>query len=184
MSSCRKQGALLILHTRVKFIVSCVSLSCRAKIPFGFSRQQTRISSVPSTDKDMAAYIKVEAEKYFSESTFQDSLREFNSGVVKTVCQDLVERVLSPFRKEFEDLKVQLTDVKLKLNNNEQHSRRESVRIYGVQEEDNKDCPKKGLEFFLWEMGLEIDAGDIDRTHMVGWKRQHGSCAIIVKFKS
>ena len=97
-----------------------------------------------------------------------------------------MESVLSPFRKEFEDLKVQLTDVKLKLNNNEQYSRRESVLIYGVQEGDNynNDCPKKGLEFFLWEIGLEFDAREIDRAHRVRGKRQDGSRAIIVKFKN
>ena len=61
----------------------------------------------------------------------------------------------------------------------------ESVRIYKVQEGDNKDCPnKKGLEFFLWEMGLEFDAGEIDRAHRVRRKRQDGSRAIIVKLKN
>ena len=73
---------------------------------------------------------------------------------------------------------------KIKQNNNEQYSRRESVGIYGVQEGDNKDCPKKCLEFFLWEMGLEFDAGEIDRAHRVRRKRQDGSRAIIVKFKN
>ena len=74
------------------------------------------------------------------------------------------------------------SNVPVRNDSNEQYSRRESVRIYGVQEGDN--CPKKGLVFFLWEMGLEFDAREIDIAHRVRRKRQDGSRAIIVKFKN
>ena len=83
--------------------------------------------------------------------------------------------------------------MKAKANKNEQYSRRNSIRIFGLNEEEGEDCYDKVLQ--LCENVLEIEVGrdDLDRVHRVGKslreavdssKRLHPPRAMIVKLNS
>ena len=58
--------------------------------------------------------------------------------------------------------------MKAKANNNEQYWRRNSIRIFGLNEEEGEDCYDKVLQ--LCENVLEIEVGrdEWDRVHRVG----------------
>ncbi|CAB4031961.1 Hypothetical predicted protein [Paramuricea clavata] len=133
---------------------------------------------------DMKEYIKSEVEKYFGSVAFQDSLREFITDSVKMACKNLVESIVVPIKDEIQALKTELIEVKRKCNDNEQYSRRSSVRIYGIPEGPKENCIKKVCDFFQKEMDLAFAEEDIDRTHRVGKKNRDGNRAMIVKFKA
>ena len=85
--------------------------------------------------------------------------------------------------------------LKEKVNNLEQYTRRNSIRVHGIPEESDKEnCEDIVLNFFKEQMNMDIPLADIDRTHRVGKvtpekriTRQSGKTlprAIIVKFVS
>ena len=50
----------------------------------------------------------------------------------------------------------------------EQYSRRNSILIHGLPEENGEDTDSLVIETVKEKMGLDISAADIDRTHQIG----------------
>lgn len=73
--------------------------------------------------------------------------------------------------------------IQLELDNLQQYSRRNNIRIFGIKEEAAEDTHKVVLNMFSEKLKLKIDESAIDRTHRVGGntsKNRH----LIVKFVS
>ena len=71
---------------------------------------------------------------------------------------------------------------------NEQYSRRYSVRIYGVESvadvnDDGNDWVKTVIDFCRDQLEVEIDQAEIDRAHRIGPAKGSGPRALNVKFK-
>ena len=79
-----------------------------------------------------------------------------------------LQKEISCLKDELAKLKSELDKVKAKANNNEQYWRRNSIRIFGLNEEDGDHCYDKVLD--LCENVLEIEVGrdELDRVHRVG----------------
>ena len=63
----------------------------------------------------------------------------------------------------------------------EQYSRRNSVRISGIVESEHEDVSKRVLDLFNHKMGVNTKIEDIDRMHRVG-KRGDRPRAVLIKF--
>ena len=98
-----------------------------------------------------------------------------NSEVFKHSIVAAVQAAVLPLQKEISwvkdelaKLKSDLAEEKAKANNNEQFWRRNSLRIFGLNEEEGEDYYDKVLQ--LCENVLEIEVGrdEWDRVHRVG----------------
>ena len=85
-------------------------------------------------------------------------------------------------RKKKVERKVQ--DLNFEINRLEQYSRKSSIRIYGIREEEREKVTEKVLNTVKEETGIELTADEIDITHRAGQKRQDRSRGILVKFVS
>lgn len=107
-----------------------------------------------------------------------------NVSVVKETNERLV-RENNLLKREFEKQK-------LNLDQQEQYSRRNCIRIFGIIEEESENTDEKVLIVFNNKMNLNISKVDLDRTHRVGAVKSDKSVSksnakhrpIIVKFVS
>ena len=87
---------------------------------------------------------------------------------------------------EVAELHRKLGEVDAKANENEQYSRRNNLRFYGITEKETEDCYDEVVKFCDRELGVVIERSEIDRAHRIG-KPQHDNGrprAIIIKLKS
>ena len=94
---------------------------------------------------------------------------------------------LGTLRKEVKQLRSRVADLEEEVENLEQYSRRNCLRISGVPESDNEDAAMKTLELFNEKMKLTppIQPTDVDRIHRLGKKNEGPNArprGIIVKF--
>ena len=75
-------------------------------------------------------------------------------------------------------------DLNFEINRLEQYSRKSSIRIYEIREEEREKVTEKVLNTVKEEIGVELTADEIDITHKAGQKRQDMSRGILVKFVS
>ena len=89
-------------------------------------------------------------------------------------------------RLKCKELHRKLGEVDAKANENEQYSRRNNLRFYGITEKETEDCYDEVVKFCDRELGVVIERSEIDRVHRIG-KPQHDNGrprAIIIKLKS
>lgn len=83
------------------------------------------------------------------------------------------------------DLKKELAGVHVRCEELEQYSRRNSVRVQGIPEEDREDAIHKALELANGKLNLNppLLSSDIDRAHRVGSPRTDGRPrSLLIKF--
>ena len=73
-------------------------------------------------------------------------------------------------------------DMKFLLDRHEQYSRKNSIRVQDVKEEDGENIEQLTIETIKGEIGIEIEAKDIDIVHRVGRRQNERLRAILVKF--
>ena len=81
-----------------------------------------------------------------------------------------------------------LENVEIKIDNNEQYSRRDCLRIHGIEAADNEDVGEVVVGCFK-DVGIDLGKSAIDRTHRVGNVYEDRDSkkkvrSIIVKFRS
>ena len=109
---------------------------------------------------------------------------------LETEC-DQVNKSIADLKKqvhglcdEVEDLKCELKEARVDLNNLEQHGRRWAVRIRGLvaPNDPKKDKAKQlATEFFKNKLAIDIPVNELDCAHHVGAKMD-GKQAILVRF--
>jgi hypothetical protein len=70
-------------------------------------------------------------------------------------------------KSENEALRSELAEVKAKSNENEQYSRRNNVRIFGLPENVRENCYDVVLDLCN-ELNIEVSRNELDRVHRVG----------------
>ena len=71
-----------------------------------------------------------------------------------------------------------------RLDELEQYSRRNAVRLLSVEENSVEDCEQIAREIFQDRLAVDIKIHQIDRAHRVGRKQQESTRAILIKFTS
>jgi hypothetical protein len=123
-------------------------------------------------EEDVFARLAVVLERLDS---FSDLLKRQDEIASKQ--QTLIENLL----KENDSLKSRLSEVELKLDEQEQYSRRNTVEILGIPEKPREDVLETVMEVCgALEMG--VDAGSIDACHRLKKRNNRPTSAIVVKF--
>ena len=95
--------------------------------------------------------------------------------------------VLSKENKDLKESMAQMEGKILKLEQTaddcEQYSRRNSIRITGITESSNEETDKLVLHM-AYDLDVQLNLADIDRTHRVGRIREGHKRAILVKFST
>lgn len=87
-------------------------------------------------------------------------------------------------------LKEEITTVREHALHNEQYSRKNSMRIFGITEDKSENVEEKVIEFFKSNLKIDVSSNDIEITHRIGQRRHIGSTTgnrprqIIVKFSN
>jgi hypothetical protein len=93
-----------------------------------------------------------------------------------TAALDAANNKIQDLSSEVESLKLQLADRNLELSGRiddlEQHQRRNNLRFYGVPELPDEDTSAVVVDILQKKMGMVIDAELIDTSHRVGGKRE------------
>ena len=99
-----------------------------------------------------------------------------------------LQNTLDTKTKEIKSLKQRFTDesekreiTERKLNDLEQYTRRNSIRIFGVREQTNEDTDQIAIDLAREKLGFALSKTDIDRSHRVYQKDQTKAKPIIVK---
>ena len=118
-----------------------------------------------------------------------------NKDVVHTlkeiICGDLEKQVLelkeivTTKETQITSLEERVKSLESKIDDQEQYSRRNTLRINGINESEQENTTSVALGLFNKEMALDIQLTDVDRVHRIGKKDQDGKCRpILVKFTS
>jgi hypothetical protein len=67
-------------------------------------------------------------------------------------------------KREVTELHRKLGEVDAKANENEQYSRRNNLRFYGIIEKETEDCYDEVVKFCDRELGVVIERSEIDRS--------------------
>ena len=115
--------------------------------------------------------------------SLQNDMREYQNQQVVISC-DLVE--LAAEKARLKDQVQRLHGANMYLENGlhdlHQYSRRNNLKRYGLQEcKDSGEEEAKLLEF-LHELGVTIEAGDIETCHRIPTKRKDKKKPLIVRF--
>lgn len=111
---------------------------------------------------------------------FKEAIDKFDERV-----QEAIATEITPLKEVIKHLHRKLDEVQSKANENEQYSRRNNIRIHGINQTDDEDCYEEVINFCDRELNIAIDRSEIDRAHRVGRPNNDArSRPIIVKLKS
>lgn len=110
-----------------------------------------------------------EFTKFLADTANQTLLREAICGDLLLELKSLKE-VIQKRDEEIETLKKQVAALNNRNDDLEQYTRRNSMRITGIVEEDDEDCAQKVLDVANNTLGLSppLSLTDIDRAHRTG----------------
>ena len=113
-------------------------------------------------------------------------VRKLQNVVVSQVRKEVSElrEIIKNKDKHLDELKSRVSTLEEAVDNQEQYSRRNILRISGVPENDNKEVGNLSLDLFNKKMKLDppISAQAIDRIHRTGPVQGTKPRAILVKF--
>ena len=118
----------------------------------------------------------------------------FDASVMELVeRKDFCEKIAKLVNVEIKTLKESVSQLerenqllRQKLDDTEQHSRRSSLRVFGISEEPNENTENCVINVFKEKMGVTIKPEAVDRCHRIGRKNDvnKGPRPILVKFVS
>ena len=133
------------------------------------------------------------------EIQMKEEMKKMEISIVATIKKKVDEK-LEKIKRQFNDitnfvqscLEEQLATVREHAIHNEQYSRKNSVRISGIPEEDGENVEEKTIQFFKSELKIDVPSSAIEISHRVGQRRhavtgqtgQSRSRQVIVKFAS
>ena len=123
--------------------------------------------------------------------------------LIKTAATDAIETTLVSLKKTLTDVNHELNDlkrsctflkeenrrlkddlksVKAKANENEQYSRRNNIRIFGLTEEGTESPTQLVVKFLKKNLDIDISESEIDKVHRIGKPQDGKPPPLIVKF--
>ena len=105
------------------------------------------------------------------------------TAVKEAVLEDLTQRVydsisldidtykkeihVGTLSKQLKEMKKKLESVTKEMDNQEQYSRRNSLRFYGIKETQNENTDALIIKTVKDQLGIELQSTDIDRSHRI-----------------
>lgn len=121
--------------------------------------------------------------------SFKDELPDMVESIIRGVVDGLnakigiLETDVQSLKRENNELKTKMVNLERAVDAGEQYSRRNSLRMSGVQEQPNEDTDAIVIETAR-AIDSEINLSDIDRSHRVGKPRVGRPRDIIIKFST
>ena len=94
------------------------------------------------------------------------------------------QKELRSLHQQIETQQNQLDILKKSANDQEQYSRRNCLRIFGIEEKRNEDPDRLLIDVFKDRLQLDVSAADIERSHRVGKMKPGKHRALIIKLCS
>ena len=164
----------------------------------------------PQETHDICEQISDEVREYFNSKEFSDLFKSSLVEAMTREMQDLRERleqteskvmdlenelqtqasIITSLQKEKVSTSEAVKSLKAKLNEEEQYSRRNCLRLYGIPEKDQEDTDAVMINLANKDLGVNLNLADIDRSHRVGAPRHRPADKkkpprpIIVKFST
>ena len=155
------------------------------------THSSSKVEEFPTElEQKMEAFLKSEAfRKILSTAVnvaVEMAIKCFKNEFVELIDSriDVLEDMNKHLQEDLNELNRRLNKVQNKANDNEQYSRRNNLRIYGIAEKQIENCYDEVTKFCNEELGVSIERNEIDRAHRVGKPSDTNSRAIIVKLKS
>lgn len=115
--------------------------------------------------------------------TFETAINNKCATILESVKESVKDSV-----KEIKDLVIancdRLDTADIKLDQLEQYSRRNNLRVYGIDETDGENTDEVLLHFFNNKLKVPLTLREIDRSHRTGKTIGDKPRSIIVKFTS
>ena len=126
----------------------------------------------PTDKNDIVSLIQSTLKEFFGAYT-GDFIQTFTEKVT-TAILEVTNKVIEDHENKISELSNKNRELEAKIDSLQQYSRRNSVRIFGIPENNEEDIQEKVLEIFRENLKLEITADHVDACHRVG-KRSTGS---------
>ena len=151
-----------------------------------FGLALTSEAVVNKIDNVISASLRIDITK-LTESNEKLSIELSTSREMHTETTKQVNQLKTSLEKKDEEiaaLRTALDHTEIKLDEHEQYSRRNSLRISGVTESEMEDVGAKTLDVFNKRMKLDkpITPDHIHRVHRVGPRKEGTARAVLVKF--
>ena len=85
--------------------------------------------------------------------------------------ENRIAEVIQPLKQDIIQLEDKITETDMRTDDLEQYGRRHSLRISGIPESHKEQTDMLICEFLKNELNIEINMGNIDRSHRVGQKK-------------
>ena len=110
------------------------------------------------------------------------SFRDINTQLQKEVSE--LREIVKAKDNKISVLEDKVENLEIKLDEHEQYSRRNSLRISGISEEENEVIGPKIMNFLNNKLGLSspVESDQVDRIHRVGKPKGEGPRAALIKF--
>jgi hypothetical protein len=127
--------------------------------------------SASQAEGSFAEFAKMMDEYLKNSSIFKDVIVSAVNTAIDVKIQPLQEEIAS-LKDEVALLKSKFVIVEAKANENEQYSRRNNIRIFGLPEAKDENCYKIVIDLCKDELKIDVTSDDIDRAHRVGKLKQ------------
>ncbi|CAB3991401.1 Hypothetical predicted protein [Paramuricea clavata] len=122
--------------------------------------------SASQAEGSFAEFAKMMDEYLKNSSIFKDVIVSAVNTAIDVKIQPLQEEIAS-LKDEVASLKSKFVIVEAKANENEQYSRRNNIRIFGLPEAKDENCYKIVIDLCKDELKIDVTSDDIDRAHCV-----------------
>jgi hypothetical protein len=99
-----------------------------------------------------------------------------------SIFSSFFRKVIQPLKQDIIQLEDKITETDMRTDDLEQYGRRHSLRISVIPESHKEHTDMLICEFLKNELNIEINMGNIDRSHRVGQKKPNLNRPIAVRF--
>ena len=119
----------------------------------------------------------------FFKNSFKSVIQQENRELADDLRNEIgtLRNIIKAKNERIDKLETKVQHLEYTVDELEQYSRRNSIRITGISEDEHEDVNKRVLDLFNHKMGVSTTIEDIDRMHRVG-KRGNKPRAVLVKF--
>ena len=96
--------------------------------------------------------------------------------------ENQIAEVIQPLKKDIVHLEDKITETDMRTDDLEQYGRRHSLRISGIPVSHKEHTDMLICEVLKNELNIEINMGNIDRSHRIGQKKPNLNRPIAVRF--
>lgn len=114
----------------------------------------------------------------------EDMINKISGKLFEKIDQRLskMEETINGFMKQINDNSYKLEELEKRIDSNEQYSRLNNLRIYGVKDLKNENTEDEVISIITNKLGIELPRTSIERCHRIGSFAAQKSRPILVRF--